>query len=440
MKNSTIFLGPAVHSEEKQKISCFPKAAIAVENGNIVAVDESGDINKLIGIDKKNFTIKELKAGQFLCPGFLDIHVHAPQYPNIGLGLDKLLLEWLTSYTFPLESKFKDIDFAEKIYQYTVKTSLSCGSTTACYYGTIHTNSCIKLAEIVSKMGQRALVGKVNMNQNSVPTYIETTEESIEETKKFIEGVKKIQDPLVEAAITPRFAIACDFELLKGLGTLASEHDLYIQTHICESKSEIQFTEELFPNFKNYGEIYKEAGLLTKKTILGHGVLLSPDEKKMLSSAGTSIAHCANSNTALQSGLCPVRDLWAAGIKVGLGTDVSGGCNMSILDAMRSALNTSIHLSYSRPDYKPLTYHEAFYLGTIGGAEALSRGDILGNFKVGKCFDALVIDMGINTSPGGVLPSHNIEDLIQKLIYCGDDRNIVEVYVNGNLVNSKNSF
>ncbi|CAH1404025.1 unnamed protein product [Nezara viridula] len=436
MDEINIFVGPAVHSETPEKITCFPKVAIAVKDGKIVDIAKDGDLKNLNQINVSKAKVINLDKGQFLCPGFLDIHLHAPQYPNIGLGYDKPLLEWLRLYTWPLEMRYGDVDFAKQVYENVVKSTLRCGTTTACYYGTIHEESSFILAEIASRFGQRAIVGKVNMNQNSFPEYIETTEASLADTKQFIEKVKALNNPLVEPAVTPRFAVSCNFDLLKGLGELAKKYNTYIQTHICESKGEITYTEELFPEFKNYTDIYHKSGLLTNKTILGHGVYLSEEDCKILSSCGTSIAHCASSNSLLQSGLCPVRNIWKAGVEIGLGTDVSGGGNLNILDAIRSALTTSIHISFTEPEYKPLTYHEGFYLATLGGAKALSKEDQIGNFEIGKCFDALLIDMNLG-SPAGVFPSHDISDLIQKFIYCGDDRNIKKVFVNGKVVSGK---
>ncbi|XP_024218988.1 guanine deaminase isoform X2 [Halyomorpha halys] len=436
MADINIFVGPAVHSDSPEEITCFPKVAIAVKDGKIVDFAKDGDIKNIKKIEVSKAKVIKLEEGQFLCPGFLDIHLHAPQYPNIGLGYDKPLLDWLRLYTWPLEMRYSDTDFAKQVYESVVKSTLRCGTTTACYYGTIHQESSFILAEIASRYGQRAIVGKVNMNQNSFPEYIETTEASLADTKEFIEKVIALDNPLVEPAVTPRFAISCNFDLLKGLGELAKKYNAYVQTHLCESKSEIAYTEELFPECKNYTDIYHKSGLLTNKTILGHGVYLSEEDCKILSSTGTAIAHCASSNSVLQSGLCPVRDIWEAGVTIGLGTDVSGGSNLCILDAMRSALTTSIHLAFTKSDYKPLTYHEVFYLATLGGAKALSKEDQIGNFKIGKCFDALLVDMNLG-SPAGVFPSHDVVDLIQKFIYCGDDRNIKEVYVNGKVVSRR---
>ncbi|KAK9504433.1 hypothetical protein O3M35_010767 [Rhynocoris fuscipes] len=433
MLEKVTFIGPIVHSLTKEAITIINEGAITVVDGKITSVstgvqkDEKFEGSSIIRLDK----------GQFLCPGFIDLHIHASQFPNICLGMDKPLLEWLDAYTFPLEKKYKDVNFAENVYKYTVNTTLNCGTTTACYYATIHRKSTEKLAQIASELGQRALIGKVNMNQNSPDDYIETTEESLKETEEFILNVNKLNDPLVEPVITPRFAISCNFNLLKGLGELAAKYNTYVQTHVSENKEEIVFTLKLFPDCTSYCEIYDKAQLLSSKTILAHGVHLTNEELALLSKKTVALAHCPNSNTLLQSGECDVRELWKNGINVGLGTDVAGGCNPSILDAMRSALTNSLHISLKKKEHKPLNFHEVFYMATTGGAKALGKEEIIGNFTEGKQFDALIIDMNIGSSTSGTFPHHNILELVQKFIYCGDDRNVKRVYVKGKLVKSK---
>ncbi|XP_014246516.1 guanine deaminase isoform X2 [Cimex lectularius] len=433
-----IIQGPIVHSVSKDRITALENKLIAVKDGKIVALEDSecmDEIRRMIG---DNFIFFKLEPGMFLCPGFIDGHIHAPQFPNVGLGMDKSLLDWLSTYTIPLEKKYKDVNFSETVYNYVVDTTLKCGTTTACYFSTIFKNNSKLLAEIVRRKGQRALIGKVNMNQNSVLDYFEETDESLKETEEFVKDVFELNSSLVEPVITPRFAISCDKDLLKKLGSLAEKYDLYVQSHISENLEEIKLTMELFPDCANYADVYDKAGLLTNKTILAHGVHLLDDELLLLSRRGTAIVHCPNSNTYLKSGLCDVKRLLDNKIKVALGTDVSGGISLSIMDAMRTTLATSNHLSILGKQVKPLTYHEAFYLATLGGAEALNKEKTIGNFQVGKDFDALVVDMEVKVgSMSCSLATHNLLELVQKFIYLGDDRNIKMVFVQGKPVVNK---
>lgn len=208
---------------------------------------------------------------------------------------------------------------------------------------------------------------------------------------------------------------------------------------------------------KDYASIYHEAGLLTNKTVLAHGVFLENEEIELLAETGTSISHCPASNTMLSSGLCDVFRLLEGGVKVGLGTDVSGGNCVSIKDVMLRAMDVSHHLEFikkeeikrtgkmptTQPDYKPLNYKQAVYLATLGGASALAVDDVVGNFEVGKEFDALLIDTSLFPMPNFVLsqmieqnftPEQKVLELVQKFIFSGDDRNIVKIFVAGKQV------
>lgn len=283
----------------------------------------------------------------------------------------------------------------------------------------------------------------------------ESTKASLEDNLEFIKNVLNLKSDLVQPIVTPRFAISCDMELLKELGKIAKEYNLHIQSHICESLCEIDLIKKLFPDCNNYADVYDKSNLLTKKTILAHSVHLDDAEMEILKKRGTSVAHCPASNTCLSSGFCDVKRLLKGGIKVGLGTDVSGGNKASLLDAMKSALDVSHHLEFVKKQdikgtgqiknldtsYTPFTYKEMLYLATLGGAEALAIDDKIGNFTVGKDFDALIIDTANNSPiiqfniPENITNKKTDEDklleLLQKFIYVGDDRNISKVFVNG---------
>lgn len=182
---------------------------------------------------------------------------------------------------------------------------------------------------------------------------------------------------------------------------------------------------------------------------MAHGVYLEDDEIALLRKRGTSIIHCPASNTNLNSGLCDVQRLIKAGLTVGLGTDVSGGNSVSILHSLTRALDVSKHIDFFNKhgvrgtgvaktpnrDYQQLTYKQAFYLATLGGAKALSLDQVTGNFAVGKDFDALLVDVSIMEQPHRSL---NVDELVEKFIYTGDDRNILNVFVAGRKVKGQN--
>ncbi|KAK9872552.1 hypothetical protein WA026_018016 [Henosepilachna vigintioctopunctata] len=263
--------------------------------------------------------------------------------------------------------------------------------------------------------------------------YVESQAETIKKTVQFIDKVKATKSPLVHPVVTPRFALSVDMPVMKKLGRIARDGDLHVQTHISENSSEVKLVEQIYG--KNYTEVYDEAGLLTPKTVLAHGVYLSDDELEILAERGTGISHCPESNCYLKSGICNVKRLMRAGVNVSLGTDVAGGASPSILNAMRAAISTSINSSFTSKDpCEIIDWKEAFYMATLGGAKVLRLSDKIGNFKEGKEFDAVVVDADVdNSACDYLIPVSPLENL-QKVIFTGDDRNIINVYVAGKKV------
>ncbi|XP_060054976.1 guanine deaminase [Erinaceus europaeus] len=319
------------------------------------------------------------------------------------------------------------------------RRTLKNGTTTACYFGTIHTDSSLLLAEITDKFGQRAFVGKVCMDlNNTVPEYKETTEESINETKRFVSEMLQRNYPRVKPIVTPRFSLSCSETLMSELGNIAKAHDLHIQSHISENRDEVEAVKNLYPSYKNYTDVYNKNNLLTNKTVMAHGCYLSAEELDVFREQGASIAHCPNSNLSLASGFLNVQEVLKQEVKVGLGTDVAGGYSSSMLDAIRRAVMVSNILLVNKVNEKGLTLKEVFRLATLGGSQALGLDKEIGNFEVGKEFDALLINPKASDSPIDLFYGDFVGDIseavIQKFLYLGDDRNIEEVYVGGKQV------
>jgi len=287
------------------------------------------------------------------------------------------------------------------------------------------------LTDIVSDVGQRAFIGKVCMDRNSPDYYIESTESSIAETEQFINLVKSKNNSLITPIVTPRFVPSCTSELMFALGKLASKHDVPIQSHISENKNEVSWVGQLHPDHDSYSSVYAAHGLLTDRTIMAHGVHLTDDELKIFKEKGAAVSHCPVSNFSLCSGTLCVRNVLEHDIKLGLGTDVSGGYTTSLLEVMRQTIIAANVVHFNDSKYAPLSWQEAFFLATVGGSRVINMPDKLGNFLPGKFFDALIIDPFVTKSPFSVFEADTLSEIFQKFIFLGDDRNIVEVYVNG---------
>uniref|UniRef100_A0A2A4IZ65 Guanine deaminase n=1 Tax=Heliothis virescens TaxID=7102 RepID=A0A2A4IZ65_HELVI len=436
-----VFVGIIASSSALNKLD-INSGYIAVQHGKVIKKGSTDEFNKFEKAGEfAGYKIMKLSRNQLIIPGFIDCHTHAPQFPNIGLGLDRPLLEWLAKYTFPLEKKYSNTEFAAKVYDQVVQRLLTNGTTTACYFGSLHVEGTLELVKSAIKHHQRALIGKVSMNKENDAGYYNETKKELADVEEFIKSVISYQNELVEPVVTPRFAVSCDKELMVGLSKLARQYDCRIQSHISENLSEIEYVLQTNPKCKTYGDVYDESGIFTDKCIMAHAVHLTDEELTLLPSRGVSVAHCPASNTRLKSGLCPVRRIINANITVGLGTDVSGGDNASILDAIRRTMDISMCLEMQGSPNYALNWKEAFYLATLGGAKALNLDHKIGNFDVGKDFDALLVDVYSKGSQideyVGALQTTSDEyavDLLQKFIFLGDDRNIVQVYVKGERV------
>ena len=452
----TIYLGTFVHSKSLTELDILEHAAIGVDENGIISFLEKGvtnlqDIKNQKPEWKGAKTVTPRHKNSFFFPGFIDTHTHAPQHPNTGLFGKTTLLDWLQTYTFPMEASFTDLDRARKIYSNFVSRTLSHGTTTCAYYATIHVPATNLLADICLARGQRALVGRVCMNSDLSPAYYRDTsvESSVADSSACISHARSI-DPLgeiVRPIITPRFAPSCTPACLSAMGKLAVDTACFVQTHISENKGEVALVKEMFPESSSYTDVYDSHGLLGDKTILAHAIHLSPAERATIRERGSVISHCPASNTAITSGLCPVRTLLEEGHVVGLGSDVSGGFSPSILENVRQAVWVSRHLSLQTAwEADKLATEEALYLATRGGAKVVGLEGKVGGFEVGMEWDAQMVVLG-EVAEGEVVEGQvdifgweKMEDKVEKWVYSGDDRNTAAVWVRGRLVHTTSRY
>ncbi|KAI1343264.1 guanine deaminase [Xylariaceae sp. FL0016] len=440
------FHGTIIHSLDVTQLEIIQDGLIVIRpDGTIAELEKavSKDTVQQRLSSSSECRIHYLERGEFLIPGFVDTHNHAPQWAQRGLGQSMHILDWLDKVTFPNEAKFRDPAYARRIYARCVDGFLQQGITTASYYGSMHAEATKILADLCLAKGQRALVGKCNMQRNAPDYYRDATvASSLRDTEDCIAHIRAI-DPagaLLRPVLTPRFAITCDDALLAGLGALARANpDLPMQTHFNEAEQEMAFTKTLFPAFANEADLYDHFGLLSRRAILAHCCFVSEYELARLRDLGCGVAHCPISNMTVGGGFmaAPVRAFLRRGIKVGLGTDSGGGYSSSILDAMRQALvasNAREVMSHGKD--KGLAIAEVFYLATLGGASVCCLEDRIGNFAPGKEFDALVISSR-SEGPGIMTmleDDDDVQTIFDKFVMTGDDRNIKQVFVRGRKV------
>ncbi|KAL2847021.1 hypothetical protein BJX68DRAFT_256225 [Aspergillus pseudodeflectus] len=447
MASITVFQGAVIHSTDPQTLETLGEATLVVTDGRISAFYKSTDE---IPADAfaADAPIQRLPPGEFLIPGFVDTHNHAPQWPMRGLGQGLHILDWLNEITFPVEARFADPQYAAEMYEHTVDDFLRQGITTASYYSSRHLEGTKILADICNRKGQRAFVGKCNMDRNA-PDYIceKSAGDSLRETEECIEhicslpGCSKPMHALVKPVVTPRFAISCTPELLQGLGDIVKRDDtLAIQTHFNEAQQEIDATTELFPQFGgSEADLYESYGLLNARSILAHCTIMTDHEKERIEALKCGVAHCPIANMTVGGGfmVAPVRDFLRRGIKVGLGTDSGGGWASQMLAVIRQAMiasNAREVLSDGKD--KALSFEEVFYLATLGGAKVLCLEDQIGSFAVGKEFDAVWVttSTGLQSAMTPREEKDSLRRIFEKYIMTGDDRNVAHVYVRGRRV------
>ena len=353
---------------------------------------------------------------KLLIPAFNDLHLHAPQYRNNGIALDMELLPWLNTYTFPEEMKFKDLDYAKRIYKRFVHELWMQGTVRSSIFATIHKEATMLLADLLSEAGLGAYVGLVAMNRNCPESLSNSVKQAIQDTEAL--DYKLGKKGLVKAIVTPRFVPSCTDEMMMELGKLAKAHDMPVQSHLSENRSEIDWVKELEPDSTCYGDAYYRYGLFGQTpTLMAHCVYTNPEETELMVKNSVYVVHCPTSNYNIASGMAPIRYFINNGVNVALGTDISGGHYMSMLRVIQYAIQTS-KLIYAQTQGKMsfLTLSEAFYLATKSGGSFFGK---VGSFEKGYDFDALVVDDSYLN-----FDNYTLLQRIERFIYIGDDRDI----------------
>ncbi|UAK90149.1 guanine deaminase [Enterobacter ludwigii] len=437
-------------AESKENVTHFTDTLFCIDgSGTIVDIIQHNDdaFRHVRDAARKAGKLTELSSDQYLLPGLIDLHVHAPQWPQMGKALDKPLEKWLNDYTFPLEARYADVDFARRNYTELVSALLANGTTTAVYFATLHTKSSVELARICLAQGQRALVGRVAMDDPSqCPDYYrdETAASAEAETRAFIRAVAELPGNTAKRVlpvITPRFIPSCTDDLLKRLGTVAKETGCHVQTHCSESDWEHGYVKERLG--KTDTVALRDFGLLTPKTILAHSNHIEDDDADLIKKTGAGVTHCPLSNFYFANAVFPLRAMLDRGLNVGLGTDIAGGHSPSVFDACRHAITASKALNDGvdariKPEHRgrpgsAVSFKEAFWLATAGAGGVLELP--VGKLEVGYQFDAIVIDTRAAGSDIYIHPAEDqLEDKLQKIIFNARRNNISRVWVDGKAV------
>jgi guanine deaminase len=409
--------------QEASGYDYFEDGVLVIENGLVKAVGDAKTLEKS-GFD---LAVCEHFPEHLIMPGFIDSHIHYPQ-TNVIASYGEQLLDWLNNYTFPNEEKFADKAFALQAAEQFIQLMLENGTTTAMVYTTVFATSTDAFFEVAEKHGLRMIAGKVLMDRN-VPLALQDTPETARTESQMLIDKWHNKDRL-KYVITPRFAPTSTPAQLAAAGELYQQNPgVYMQTHLSENTQEIEWIKALYPEAKNYLDVYDQHQLLGNKSVFGHGIHLSDSEIQRLAETGSQIAFCPTSNLFLGSGLLDLEKLEQASVCVSIATDIGGGTSFSLLKTLAEAYKI---LQLQGQSLHPL---KGLYMATLGNAKALDLDDKIGNFAIGKEADFTLI----NLSPTAIQASrqaqaNSLDDTLFALMMLGDEHNIERTYSMGNLM------
>ena len=411
-----IYQGDILYASSAEKLNVFEKSYIVVENGVVEG------IYPVIPEKYKDIPVT-CYGRKLIIPAFSDLHVHASQYVQRGIGMDCLLSDWLNHYTFPQESQFSDLSYAKNCYDAFVDDMIRHGTFHANIFATIHREATDYLYSRMEEKGLYGFVGKVNMDRNAPDFLRESTEPSLRETKVFLDthsGSKKVRPILA-----PRFAPTCSQKLMDGLGALAKKYNCGVHTHLVESRWESQEALRLFPDHRSDAEIYERAGLMDYgPSIFAHVIFPGAEDMRILQKHNSVAVHCPDATTNIVAGIMPLARMHDAGVNIAIGSDIAGGHGIAIYRQIARAVQLSKLKEFYEPDdNRTITITQAFYHATKEAGSVFGK---IGSFENGYLFNALVID-----SMEDPWMELSAAERLERFCYTGDDRNIKARFIEG---------
>ncbi|WP_224826052.1 guanine deaminase [Cognatishimia sp. MH4019] len=393
--------------------------ALLLSEGQIIA---SGDYADIAAQAPRAQTVDHRP--HLLMAGFIDMHIHFPQMQVVA-SWGAQLLDWLNNYTFPTEADYGDAQHSRAMARRFCDLLTDHGTTTAVAFCSVHKSSAEALFSEASSRNMRMIAGKTMMDRNAAPAVHDTPQSSYDDSKALVADWH--DTGRLSYAITPRFAITSSPEQLEVARALVQENPTcFVQTHLSENHAEIEETKRLYPDARDYLDIYESYGLLGPRTMLGHAIHLEPREIAALAETGSHPVFCPTSNLFLGSGLFDEAGLRERGITSGIATDIGGGTSYSMLQTLNE--------SYKILQLQNQSLHalQAFDWITRGNAAVLGMSDRIGTLEAGTEADIVVLDA--HATPAMALRMERAETLEEELFILqmmGDDRAIVQTYVAG---------
>ncbi|MCP4246418.1 MAG: amidohydrolase family protein [bacterium] len=357
----------------------------------VVRIDDDG---RFAGIEQGKTAAGDVvgDAACWILPGFVDAHLHLPQWDRRGLdGLS--LRQWHDQVVYPAEARMKDPDFAEKLADDFVTGLIANGTTTVAAFGSPFAEAADRAFSVFARRGMRAIYGRM-LNDLNVPDELsDPADQALDQSRTLAAKWHGAENGRLAYAFNPRMPLCCTEKLMRGAAALAEMLKCYIQTHAGESVSEVSAVRERFPDNLDDIDVFAEMGLLTPRTLLGHGVVLNADQRHQVAETKTALVHCPTANLFLESGLMDYVAHRKSGIRIALGSGVAGGPEPFMprvaVECLQTAKALKVH-AIPRGQHKVPAPSEAWWMLTCGAAEALSLGDRIGSIEPGFEADCVV--------------------------------------------------
>jgi guanine deaminase len=360
-------------------------------------------------------------------PGFVDTHVHFPQIRMIG-ALGMPLLDWLERSALPEEARLADVTYAGQVADEFLRALVNSGTTTALVFGSHFAPAVDVLFARAAESGLRVTSGLVVSDRILREDLLTTPQRAYDEGLALAHrwhGVGRAR-----YAVIPRFSLSCTDALLDSCAALAGGLDqAWVTSHLNENTAEVDTVRAFFDDCPDYLTSYARHGLVTGRSVFAHNVHATAAELEVMAAAGASVAHCPTSNSALGSGLFPLRKHVRHGVRVALGSDVGAGTGFSLL---KEGLQAYFMQQLLGPLGLPLTSAHLLHLATRAGACALGLDQVVGDFEVGRQFDAVRLDPHPGTAlEVGLRHARDEDDAVAKAFALGTDDDVAGVWVAG---------
>lgn len=366
----------------------------------------------------------------WILPGFIDAHCHATQWDRRGIdGLT--LFDWHEKVVYPAEARFENPDFAESMAEAFTSGVIALGTTTVAAFGSPFPKSVDRAFSVFARRGLRAVFGMMLNDVNCPAPLCQQTDAALDQSRELGAKWHGAQNGRLSYAFSPRMPICCSESMMRGAAALAQMLGCHVQTHVAESPAEVLAVRETFPDRLDDVDVLADMGLLTGRTLLGHGVFLSRAQRKQVAEAGVAVVHCPTANLFLESGLMDYVAHRSAGIRMALGSGVAGGPNPFMpqvaVDCLQTAKGMKVH-AMPRRTYDVPTPAEAWWLLTRGAATALRMDDRIGSVEPGLEADLLVV------RPEPWLAELPPDQRISALLYTLRPNQIEHVFIAGRRV------